>query len=344
LDDSGRTDSLRRIKLEGLSYHLTKLSFVWHINAEEMLLRPENRDHLTALLAEASRAGLKISSVDLSLINSLIEHKPEDMTTTVEAGLMLSRLQETLSKSGQWLPIDPPHPDSLTVGDLLAHNVSGPRRFGCGTIRDYLIGVKVAIGNGQIIKAGGKVVKNVAGYDLCKLFVGAKHSLGIIVEATFKLRPLPETEAIMHLPCASLSELNSLARRLLEMPLEPIILDAFTFTGPINLVVGFAGPEEDVNYQIESVNRIGKWIPSSTEYEAEFWRDSTAIQKTSVLASETSFALEKFGGAPFLARLGNGVIYYQGRVIKRPPLPNPLLHQRLKNAYDPKNIFPDYAA
>ena len=111
------------------------------------------------------------------------------MTATVEAG-MSSGLFRITRRAGQWLPIDPPNSDRTTIGDLLAHNLSGPRRFGYGTIRDYLIGIKVALANGEIIKAGGKVVKNVAGYDLCKLFIGAKHTLGIIVEATFKLRPL----------------------------------------------------------------------------------------------------------------------------------------------------------
>ena len=137
-----------------------------------MILRPQSREDLSALLAGNFASGGKVEKVDLSAIASLVEHQPEDMTASVEAGMTLRIFQEGLRASGQWLPIDPPN-ENITIGDLLAFDVNGSRRLGYGTIRDYLIGIRVAMADGTVIKAGGKVVKNVAGYDLCKLFIGA---------------------------------------------------------------------------------------------------------------------------------------------------------------------------
>ncbi|HEV8541700.1 MAG TPA: FAD-binding oxidoreductase [Verrucomicrobiae bacterium] len=309
-----------------------------------MILAPQSREDLVLQLRHSSEAAAKVESVRLSSLNALIEHKPEDMTATTEAGMTLAAFQAQLGKSGQWLPIDPPNSDSLTISDLLAHNLSGPRRFGYGSIRDYLIGIQVAMADGQLIKAGGKVVKNVAGYDLCKLFIGARHSLGIIVEATFKLRPLPEKEVIIEQPCGSLAELDSIARSIRESPVQPVISDSHNSNSRITLVLGFDGAREDVEYQIETIRPMGTWIPSSIAYENEFWRDPSAIQKLSVLPSETLASLQKLNGLPFVARLGNGVVYYKGPALEQTTLPNPGLHQRVKDAYDPKHIFPGNSA
>src|SRR5690349_1773036 len=120
-----------------------------------MVLTPANRDELSRRLAQASAEGHHVETVHLKNIASLVEHKPEDMTATVEAGMTLSALQDQLRSARQWLPIDPPDPQKTAIADLLAENLSGPRRYGYGTIRDYLIGIKVVLANGEIIKAGG---------------------------------------------------------------------------------------------------------------------------------------------------------------------------------------------
>src|SRR6478735_1852125 len=98
-----------------------------------MDLTPANRDELSRRLAEASSKGTRIEMVQLSHVASLIEHQPEDMTATVEAGMTLGSFQDLLRRAGQWLPIDPPDSTRTTIGDLLAHNLSGPRRYGYGT-------------------------------------------------------------------------------------------------------------------------------------------------------------------------------------------------------------------
>src|SRR5207253_9213768 len=132
---------------------------------------------------------------DLRGLAEVIDYPARDMTITVQAGITLARLQALLATEKQRLPVDVPHPDRATLGGALATNASGPRRLGFGTLRDYVIGMTVVNDEGQEVKAGGRVVKNVAGYDLCKLHVGALGTLGVISQATLKLRPRPEEHA-----------------------------------------------------------------------------------------------------------------------------------------------------
>jgi glycolate oxidase subunit GlcD len=121
----------------------------------------------------------------------LIRHEPADLVATAEAGLTLTAFQKQLGLAGQWLPIDPPDDGRATLGGVVATGLGGPHSFGIGWPRSFVIGMHVVLADGRSIKAGGKVVKNVAGYDLCKLFTGSYGTLGLITELTFKLRPLP---------------------------------------------------------------------------------------------------------------------------------------------------------
>jgi glycolate oxidase FAD binding subunit len=128
----------------------------------------------------------------LRRLDRVLEHEPADLTATAEAGITVDLLQAALGARGQWLPLDPPAPAETTLGGVLAANLSGPRRHGYGTARDHVIGIRVVTADGQLVRAGGKVVKNVAGYDLAKLYIGSRGTLGIVVDATLKLRPCPE--------------------------------------------------------------------------------------------------------------------------------------------------------
>ena len=131
-------------------------------------------------------------------LSRLLEHEPADLTCRVEAGMRLGALQAVLNKHGQRLPLDPPHPEEATVGGLLAANTNGLGRGRHGTVRDWVIGVTVLypVGNpARVARAGGKVVKNVAGYDLMKLHIGALGTLGVIAEVNFKVQTLPEASA-----------------------------------------------------------------------------------------------------------------------------------------------------
>src|SRR5205085_1751730 len=124
-------------------------------------------------------------------LNHVIEHAAGDMTVTVEAGCTIAALQQVLAQRGQRLALDPLWPDRSTVGGVIATNDSGSLRHAFGSLRDLILGVTVAPPDGALARSGGKVVKNVAGYDLPKLMVGAFGTLGVVTSATFRLHPLP---------------------------------------------------------------------------------------------------------------------------------------------------------
>jgi len=140
----------------------------------------------------------------LSHLNQVVEYEPADLTAAVQAGKTLADFQRHLAESGQSLALDPPLAQEATIGGILAVNASGPSRHACGTARDLILGMRAVPADGRIFKAGGRVVKNVAGYDLSRLFIGSLGSLGIIVEACFRLAPLPSAErtAVVFFPSA----------------------------------------------------------------------------------------------------------------------------------------------
>lgn len=224
-----------------------------------------------------------------------ILHIPEDMTVTVAGDVPLSTLQAELAKNGQWLPIDPP--GNHTIRSLLDSNASGPRRHGFGTIREHLLGLRARV-NGQVIKAGGQVVKNVAGYDLCRLMVGARGELGEILEATFKLRPLPEVEKFVQKKCATLEEGGQLIETILALPVIPVVLD---LVSPATVVVGLAGTKEEVEWQLLQ-------LPMSESATLDYNRELPA--QVSVLPSRLIESVR--GLKTFVARAGNGAIYHDG--------------------------------
>ncbi len=154
----------------------------------------------------------------------VLDHQAADMTVTVEAGCSLATLQNVLAAAGQWLPLDPPRPERTTIGGLIAANLSGPLRASQGTARDLLLGCTVVGAGGALARSGGRVVKNVAGYDLPKLHVGALGTVGVIVEATFKLRPRPEREAAVVIACRTPTEAGDMALVLRDV-LDPLWLE-----------------------------------------------------------------------------------------------------------------------
>lgn len=136
-------------------------------------------------------------ALDLRRLDQVVEHEPADLTATVQAGITLASLQERLGRHGQMVGLDPPYPRRATIGGTLATAVAGPRRLSLGHPRDIIIGMRVVLADGRVTRAGGRVVKNVAGYDLCKLYTGSLGTLAVIVEATFKLYPRPRAEAAL---------------------------------------------------------------------------------------------------------------------------------------------------
>ena len=316
-----------------------------------MILRPASARDVALAVKQAHDQGRRIDSTDLTALNRVLEYTPEDMTVTVETGITLLALQNHLAQHRQWLPIDPPNPATTTLSEVLNQNSSGPHRFGFGTIRDHLIGLKAVLADGRVIKNGGKVVKNVAGYDLLKLFVGSQGSLGILVEATFKLRPLPEAKQFLAAPCHSLSQASALIGSVLESEVTPVVLDLHNITTsplvadqprPVYLVLGFAGTRAEVDWQKAQAAKLGITETTQLSHESAFWElGQTCPYRTSVLPSHATELLQELGRVEFVARAGNGVIYYRGgSPPKKAAVPTELM-RRVKETYDPKHILPD---
>jgi len=163
--------------------------------------------------------------VSLRKLSKITAYEPGDLVVTVQAGAKLTELQAELAKRNQWLPIDPPYAEA-TVGGILATNSSGARRYGYGTIRDHLLGTRSVGADGVVTRSGGRVVKNVTGFDLHKLHIGAFGSLGIVTEASFKLRPKPEISAAFVFPCASVDDAHELLLKVYASKLRPVALEA----------------------------------------------------------------------------------------------------------------------
>ena len=163
--------------------------------------------------------------VSLAEMNAVVEYEPEDMTITVGAGMTIARLADVLAEHRQRLPVDALDPARATVGGVAATNLFGPRRLGFGTMRDYVLGLRAIDGRGTAFSAGGRVVKNAAGYHLCRLLVGSLGSLGVITQATLLVRPMAETTAVAVLDLDDLSAAKRLLDAVRRAPLAPVALE-----------------------------------------------------------------------------------------------------------------------
>jgi len=198
-------------------------------------------------------------------LNSVIEYEPADLTVTVEAGIRLAALQAVLVQHRQYLALDPPYTDRCTLGGIVATNASGSLRLRHGAARNQVLGLRVVHANGTVVKSGGKVVKNVAGYDLNKLYIGAFGTLGIITEVTLKLSPIPAHEAILvadfqNVQGAIDTGLSIISSQILPMFVNLSINSNFvgtaTDTRRPTLVVGFGGDPETVAWQLAECRGI----------------------------------------------------------------------------------------
>ncbi len=296
---------------------------------------------LAAQLSSAHARREPAGPIDLSQLRRVLAHVPEDMTVTVESGLTLAALQGTLRTAGQWLPLDPAGPDQLTIRELLDHNLSGPHRFGYGTARDWLIGLKAVLADGRVIESGGKVVKNVAGYDLHKLLIGARGELAVIVEATFKVSPLPAAELVLATEPASATAAAKLVPVILQTPVNPVVLDLVCLeTAAPRLVLAFAGTPRETEWQRDQITSLANWQETTLDYDAQFHHRlaGRAPGRQSVLPEQLLEALAAVA-PPWLARAGNGVIYSLPTTDRGPePALHPL-HARIRQLFDPHGVL-----
>lgn len=200
-----------------------------------------------------SRPDLIINTVRL---NKILEHEPADLITRAESGVRLKDLNKTLSQNGQWVPLDPPDDGTATIGGVVATGMGGPQQFAYGRPRGSVIGLKAILADGRVVKMGGRVVKNVAGYDLSKLFTGSFGSLGVITEINFKLRPRPQREVTM-IARGAIKDLAKVGNDLINRQLFPVAVELISpgvlsklASGPgAALLTRFAGSDRAVEFQ-----------------------------------------------------------------------------------------------
>ena len=275
---------------------------------------------------------------------SIVAYSPDDLTVTVTADTTLAALQQHLAPRNQWLPVDPPHPARLTLGEIVDCDLSGPRRYGYGTIREHVLSMRAKLADGRLIKSGASVVKNAAGYDLCRLFTGARGELADVQEVCFKVQPRPEVEQFVKADFTTVEEAAQFVEKLDTSELTPTVLDLHNANGagPWSVVAGFAGTREEVAWQLTETGRFAAVTGAHLDYEEPFWSVTAAgpVRKLSVLPSRLAATIAAMRGITSLvARAGNGVIYYHGEDQGTALAPSTRLMQRLKHEFDPANQF-----
>ena len=245
------------------------------------------------------RTAVMLSTANL---NRVIEHAWADLTVTVEAGCTIAELQRTLAQHGQRLAVDPLWPEKATVGGVLSTNDTGVLRLRYGGLRDLIIGVTLALADGTLAKSGGKVVKNVAGYDLSKLVTGAFGTLGVITGATFRLHPLPKHTHTVTAAVPDLGAMQQLLNKILDAQLVPAAVQVRVGAGAPQIDVLFEGTEEGIYAQID---RLREMTPF-TENDAEVFQRLDAGAKISVLPARIAETLEGLDGYAVVEATGIG--------------------------------------
>ncbi len=246
----------------------------------EGLVSPDSAAELAELVTHASAqhqklliagAGSKLSwgspvqspslAISTQKLNRVVAHAVSDLTITVDAGIPLRTLQAHLAESQQWWPVDPLYPESATVGGIIATADAGSLRHRYGSVRDLVLGISFIRADGQIAKAGGRVVKNVAGYDLMKLMSGSFGTLGILTEMTLRLYPLPAQRCLWLISGAA-DSMAQISAAMMDSPLTPTGLDVlssgclqeFGIPDPMGLLIQLQGAE--VEPQLEGLRAL----------------------------------------------------------------------------------------
>ena len=328
----------------------------------EAVVFPGSREEVGGVLVAAAGAGVPVTPwgggtrisvgmpparpgivLSLKRLDRLVEHEPADLTATAEAGMTLAAFQAALGQRGQWLSLDPPNAREGTLGGILASNASGPRRHLYGTARDLLIGLTMVLADGSVVRGGGKVVKNVAGYDLPKLAIGSFGTLGVIVEATVKLRPRPDTDRLVVAWFERVKDAGAGARAIMASDLIPSALEladaeavrALALGGREGaaLLVGLDGLPEQVAWQSTELVRLladGARVETRVldgEERDRVWQavgdlprralaETTAVMRWGVLPTQVAELIDHGGdvarrhglGAAFIAHAGVGIV------------------------------------
>ena len=339
-DGVRRSDELSAFAVDGLTPQAAVAPSSYEQVAEVM--RYAHTEGL-AVIPRGSGTHMHIGNVpsryDIGLsllrLDHVVEHEPADLTVTCQAGITLDRLQRHLGQHGQLVPLGPAWGEEATIGGILAANASGPSRHAYGAPRDFTIGMKVVTADGRFTKAGGRVVKNVAGYDLCKLYIGSLGTLGVIVEASFKLAPTAKVErtaiAAFDTPrqaCAFAADLQH--RRLSLRAVQLLNTSAASAVelaqqGLCALVLDLAGTPQAVERSRREIGDLAQDTAAhlhDEENTAKAWENRTRLDTTEnayLLCKATALpthlpalieSLETVDGSPHILALPTvGVLY-----------------------------------
>ena len=288
-------------------------------------------------------------------LSRIVEYQPADMVMVVEAGVTLAVLQQAAREHRQRLALDPPWPDRATIGGIVATSSFGPRRARYGSVRDLIIGVQMVRADGTVARGGGKVVKNVAGFDLPKIACASLGTLGLIAGATFRLHPLPEASETLVLPGLSAADVAATVAQVRAAQLEPAALAALRGASGYDLALCFEGFGKGVQQQVA---RLRQLAPSARADDAgthvaavekalsplalDFaWYPTLGIGFAAGVAVEGAAALLSDARAE-LARRGGSLVVQAAPAGLRidpwgpPPASFPLM-QRLKDNFDPEH-------
>jgi len=296
----------------------------------KLVIEPGTESELAEVLRLANQAGLAViprgggtklgwgnppSRADLILstarLAEIIEHAWADLTVSVEAGCTIQRLQETLAQHGQRLALDPLWPEKATIGGVLSTNDSGALRLRFGALRDLIIGATIALADGTLASSGGKVVKNVAGYDLPKLVTGALGTLGVITRAVFRLHPLPRNTRSFSVFAANAEETQQFVLAVQDSKLAHTFLQSHFSeeAPPVSDILfegteaGLAAQESQLRSLAAPANVMGASTPTWVARE-ELWSfvdaSTTTVAKVSLLPGDLARTI---GGVEHAAKL-----------------------------------------
>ena len=276
--------------------------------------------------------------IDLRGLNQVVDFPVRDLTITVEAGIVMSDLNEMLAAEGLMLPLHVPQSSSATLGGVIATNTNGPGRFGYGTVRDYVIGIRAISGDAQVYNAGGRVVKNVAGYDFCKLLTGSLGTLGVITQVTMKLKPIPARQATVIAPVKNVQHAEQVVAELMNSTVRPIAIDFLQgddFTPSVEAVnqssaavaIVLHGTDQEVVWMIDKLRRemSGNKVRDSHSLDGEshdqLWSqlcefsaddDALAVIESRTVssgcASVINLALEQHPHCAVQSHMGDGIV------------------------------------
>jgi glycolate oxidase FAD binding subunit len=260
---------------------------------------------LTGGCTKLAWAGIDPAPLILStkLLNAPIDHRSGDLTATLPAGVTLAEANAALMRGGQWLALDPPHAHRATIGGIVATNDSGPHRYKFGSPRDLIIGIELALVDGRTVKAGGHVVKNVAGYDLSRLMCGSYGSLALITSATFKLAPLAPASRTVVVTPRSPAGLRDVLRALAAASTTPSACDLIA--PPAQLLIRFESTERAADEQASAVAEIAKRHSADADVisgddertlwqkaERSIWETSATVVRIGVLPVDVTATVE----------------------------------------------------